>query len=81
MKHINNYTKTLFYGISGDEINFTLDKFWSDYTNFNRKNSPFNVDKFIWIIKYIYYGNSHLWRLKYSLSFTNMLGFKACRVT
>ena len=31
--------------------------------------------------KYIRDGNSHLWRLKYRLPCTKVLGFVACRVT
>ena len=41
----------------------------------------YDVDEFIWKSKDISYGKSHLWHKKYSLPFTMVLGFVACRVT
>ena len=35
----------------------------------------------MWKIKYIRYGNSHLWNQKYSLPCNKVLGFVVCRVT
>ena len=54
--------------------------FWTGNTEFYNKNGSFDADKFIWKIKDIRYGNSHLWHQKYSLPFTKVLGFVACIV-
>ena len=37
------------------------DLFWTEYTGFDNKNGSFDVDEFIWKIKYIRDGKSHLW--------------------
>ena len=81
MNQVRNVIKTLFCGISDDDINFTLHTFWSEYTYFNYKNCTFGCDGFIGRSKYIRGGNSHFWYHKYSLSYIKVLGFVACRVT
>ena len=55
--------------------------FWSEYTDFNHKNGPFDCYKFTWIIKDIRDGNGNFLHNNYSLPFTNVLGFVSCRVT
>ena len=62
-------------------MNVTLDMFWTEYTDFDNKIGSFDADGFIWKSKDISDGNSHLWHQKYSLPFTKVLGFVACRVT
>ena len=59
----------------------TEDIFWTEYTDFDNKNGSFDGDEFIWKIKDIIDGNTHLWNQKYSLTCTKVLGFVACRVT
>ena len=59
----------------------TQDIFWTEYTNFDNKIGSFDADEFIWKIKDIKDGNSHLWHQKYSLPCTKVLGFVVCRVT
>ena len=59
----------------------TLDLFWTEYTAFDNKIGSYDADEFIWKIKDISDGNSHLWHQKYSLPFTKFLGFVSCRVT
>ena len=81
MKQGNNVIKTFLDGISDDDINYTLDKFWNDSIGFHLKNCPFYGDDFIWRRKYIQDRNSHLWHQKYSLPFTKVLSIVACRVT
>ena len=81
MKKANFFIKTLFCWISDDEMNDTFDTFWSDYTEFNYNNGPFDDDYFICSNKDILEGNSHIQYQKYSLPCTNVLGFVACRVT
>ena len=80
MKQGNNVIKTFLNGISDDDINYTLDKFWNDYIGFHHKNCMFFGDDFIWRIKYIQDRNIHLWHQKYSLPFTKVLSIVACRV-
>ena len=58
-----------------------LDIFFTEYTYFDNNNGMFDWDEFIWKIKYIRDGNSHLWNQKYSLPCTKVLGFVACIVT
>ena len=80
-KKVNNVIKTLFYGSSEEEMNATLDMFWTEYTAFDNKVGSYDADEFIWKSKDISDGNSHLWHQQYSLPFTKVLGFVACRVT
>ena len=62
-------------------MNFTLDSFWSEYTDFNHKNVFVGGGKFILIIKDIHYDNSHLCNHKYYIPCTKVLGFEACIFT
>ena len=59
----------------------TQDIIWTQYTGFDKKIGSFDTDEFIWKRKDIKDGNSHLWHQKYSLFFTKVLGFVACRIT
>ena len=58
-----------------------IDFFCTEYTELDNNIGSFDADEFIWKRKYIRDGNSHLWHQKYSLPFTKVLGFFACRVT
>ena len=69
------------YGSFEEEMNVTLDVFWAEYTAFDNKVGSYDADELIWKSKDISDGNSHLWHQKYSLPFTKVLGFVACRVT
>ena len=62
-------------------MNVTLNMFWTEYTDFDNKIGSFDADEFVWKIKDISDGNSHLWHQKYSLPFTKILGFVAFRFT
>ena len=46
----------------------------------DKKIRSYDADEFIWKIKDISDGNSHLWHQKYSLPFTKVIGLFACRV-
>ena len=46
IKQVNSVIKTLFHGISYDEMYDTLDTFWSDYIGFKYKNGLFDDDDF-----------------------------------
>ena len=59
-KQVNNVIKTLFYGASEEEMSVTQDIFWTEYTDFDNKIGSFDADKFIWKIKDIKDGNSHI---------------------
>ena len=78
---VNNVIKSLFSGSTEKELHESLDMFWSEYTNFNQNNDPFDGNEFIWNSKDISDVNSHLWHQKYSLPSTKVLGFVAWRVT
>ena len=64
MKQVNIVIKALFCGISDDEMNHTLDTFWSEYKAFNYKNGAFYGDGFIWRSKEILKGSIHIWHQK-----------------
>ena len=74
-KQVNNVIKTLFHGLSENKMAVTQDIFWAEYTDFDNNNDSFDGDEFIWKIKDIRNGNSHLWHQKYSLPCTKVLGF------
>ena len=80
-KQVKIFIKTLFHGFTEDEMAVTQDIFWTEYTDFDNNNGSFAGDEFIWNLKDIRYGNSHLWHQKYSLPCTRVLGFAAFRVT
>ena len=62
-------------------MDVTIDLFWTEYTSFDKMIISFDADEFIWKIKDIRDGNSHLWHQKCSLTFTKVIGFVACRFT
>ena len=57
---VNNVIKSFFFVSTEKDLHEALDTFWSEYTLFNHKNDPFDSNGFIWNIKYITDGNSHL---------------------
>ena len=59
-KQVNNVIKTLFFGASEEEMSVTQDIFFIEHTDFDKKIGSFDADEFIWKIKEIKYGNSHL---------------------
>ena len=61
---VNNLINTLFHGEYEDKMAVTLDIFWTYYTEFDNKIGSFDADEFIWTIKDIRDGNSHLWHQK-----------------
>ena len=62
-------------------MSVTLDLFWTEYTACDNEIGSYDADEFIRKSKDTSDGNSHLWHQKYSLPFTNVIGFVACRVT
>ena len=61
---VHTVINTLFADSTEKEFHETLDKFWSEYTNLNYKNDPFDSKNIIWSSKYICDGNSHMWHQK-----------------
>ena len=61
---MNTVIKNMFDDSSGEELQETLDTFWSEYTNFNHKIDPFDSTNFIWGSKDIRDDNSHLYHQK-----------------
>ena len=80
-KQVNNVINTLFSGASEEEMAVTLDLFWNEYTALDNMIGSYDADEFIRKRKDISNGNSHLWHPKYSLPFTKVIYFVACRVT
>ena len=46
-KQSNSVIKTLSHAFSEDELHFTLDLFWTEYTYFDNNNGSFDVVEFI----------------------------------
>ena len=80
MKQVKNIINTLFHGLSEDEMDFTLDLFWTENTDLDNQNVSYYGDEFIQKRKDIRDCNSYLWHQKYSLPCTKVIGFVACRV-
>ena len=80
-KQVNNVIKTLFHGLSEDEMDVTPDIFCTEYTELDKNNGSFDGYEFIWKCKDMRDSNSHFWRPKYSLPCTKVLGFVLCEVT
>ena len=74
-KQVNNVIKILFSVSSEEEMNVTLEVFWTEYTAFDNKVGSYDADEFIWKSKDIIDGNIHFWNQKYSLPFTKVLSF------
>ena len=72
---MNNVIITLFSIPTEKELHETLDTFWSEYTNYNKNNDPFDRNEFIWKRKDISDGISPIWHQKYSLRSTKVHGF------
>ena len=79
MKQVNNVIKTLFHGLSDDEMSYNIDTWWIGYTDFNNNNGHFDGGDFICKSKYIQVGTSHLWHHKYSLPCKKVIDFVSCR--
>ena len=60
-KQVNNIIKILFHGVPKEKMAVTQDIFWTEYIYFDNNNGSFDADEFIWKIKDIRDGNSHLW--------------------
>lgn len=57
-----------------------VDVFWDEFKAFRNCTTPFD-EKSRWATPDVAAGRSHLWHEKYSLPYTKVLGFVACRVT
>jgi hypothetical protein len=66
--------------VVGADIEDVVDLFWDEVKCFEKKTKPFdNVAR--WNTRNAVEGKSYLWHEKYSLPYTSVLGFVACRVT
>lgn len=66
--------------VVGKDIEEVIDLFWDEFTCFEKKTKPFdNIAR--WNTSNALQGKSYLWHEKYSLPYTSVLGFVACRVT
>ena len=64
-------------GMKEDEI---LDRFWDEFQTFKKESPPFSSTS-RWNSQHALQGKSYLWHEKYSLPYTDVLGFVACHVT
>jgi hypothetical protein len=65
------------FSLSMPEID---DTFWNEFNAFKYCTHPYNVP-IRWASADITKGYSYLWHEKYSIPYTSVLGFVACRVT
>jgi len=68
-----------FSNMPREMIDQKIDKFWTEYEKFKAKMEPYNRQH-IWNSPDCK-NNTHEWHKKYSLPFTSVLGYVACRVT
>ena len=59
----------------------TLNTFWNEFKQFQKKTGVSYAIKARWNTPDATNGNSHLWHEKYSLPYTEVLGYVACIVT
>ena len=57
-----------------------VDTFWNEFKAFTNCTRPYHEPS-RWASMDVKRGNSHLWHEKYSIPYTQVLGFVACRVT
>jgi hypothetical protein len=57
-----------------------IDTFWNEFKEFQCYTEPFHHPSW-WATPDVSYGRSHIWHEKYSLPYTQVLGYVACRVT
>ena len=57
-----------------------VDRFWGEFKDFKNQTGPYSKAG-RWLTDDVRKGRSHLWHEKYSLGYTDVLGFVACRVT
>ena len=75
--HVSPNPNSKVRGMDEEEI---VDLFWSEFEDFRNQRGAFgNLARFR--SKVAKAGKSHLWHEKYSLPWTKVLGFVACRVT
>ena len=72
-------TKLYAHDVEGD-IAAILDTFWNEHKAFCNKSGVFNRPN-RWNVTDVEKGNSYVWHEKYSLPYTEVLGYVACRVT
>jgi len=83
-----NRMERLFLKLFGHEVDATndfatetlLDKFWTEYEDFQSKSGKFGGRDYIWNSSDLRNGDSHLWHKKYSMPYTQYFGRFACRV-
>jgi hypothetical protein len=57
-----------------------IDTFWNEFKAFCNKTEPFHQPA-QWSTSDVLNGRSHFWHEKYSVPYTKVLGYVACRVT
>jgi hypothetical protein len=57
-----------------------IDTFWNEFKSFQNCDRPYH-DIHKWAVPDVIAGRSYLWHEKYSIPYTTVLGFVACRVT
>ena len=65
--------------IEGKTISDILHMFWLEFKYFQHKTGPFDKEA-RWLTNTALVGKSHVWNELYSLPYTGVLGFIACRV-
>ena len=62
------------------KISVIIDTFWEEFKHFSNQTGDFSKAS-RWLTSPVRAAKSHLWHETYSLPYTNVLGFVACRTT
>lgn len=69
------------FKVSNEENDMIIDIFWKEFDQFQNKTGCFGQRPGRFLLPDALNGNSYLWHELYSLPYTRVLGFVACRVT
>ncbi len=67
--------------VANEETDIIIDKFWKEFGHFQNKSGPHGLRPGRFLLPDAINGNSYLWHEHYSLPYTDVLGFNACRMT
>ena len=66
--------------VSAMSLHEIIDSFWNEFKAFQNRTNPYH-DPIRWASYDVTRGSSYLWHEKYSIPYTTVLGYVACRVT
>jgi len=67
--------------VANDKIDVIIDTFWKEFGHVQNKTGVYGLRPGRFLLPDALNGHSYLWHELYLLSYTNVLGFVACRIT